>query len=408
MMERQENILRTPQGDVEYPGLVPPEVESPDVALKRPASVSGREPDSSFDDAPERHATSRSVSHKLAPIQHTKSSPMSSRPTATRQWQTELPDGRARQIASRSRPGQRQNQSYLGTALWETRNRSTVAHDGASSSSSSSESESEDEPTRPPPRTLKTGYRPQGKGVEQKQDRKNRFGRFNVGNDNYHTKGKVKKDGRLAISVQETANTGYLAKALGSAVHKLVNPDEPRGHDLSQKASHESLTSDDTLDISPMPRLNIVIMVIGSRGDIQPFLKVGRVLKEQYGHRVRIATHPAFRDFVQKDSGLEFFSVGGDPSELMAFMVKNPGLIPNIESVKAGDIGKRRAAMAEMFDGFWRACINATDDEKNSHNLKMMGTHHPFVADAIIANPPSFAHVHCAEALGIPLHMMFT
>jgi hypothetical protein len=31
-----------------------------------------------------------------------------------------------------------------------------------------------------------------------------------------------------------------------------------------------------------------------------------------------------------------------------------------------------------------------------------------FVADAIIANPPSFAHVHIAEKLGIPLHMMFT
>jgi hypothetical protein len=32
----------------------------------------------------------------------------------------------------------------------------------------------------------------------------------------------------------------------------------------------------------------------------------------------------------------------------------------------------------------------------------------PFVADAIIANPPSFGHVHCAEKLGIPLHIMFT
>jgi hypothetical protein len=32
----------------------------------------------------------------------------------------------------------------------------------------------------------------------------------------------------------------------------------------------------------------------------------------------------------------------------------------------------------------------------------------PFVADAIIANPPSFGHIHCAEKLGIPIHMMFT
>jgi hypothetical protein len=30
----------------------------------------------------------------------------------------------------------------------------------------------------------------------------------------------------------------------------------------------------------------------------------------------------------------------------------------------------------------------------------MMGDKYPFVADAIIANPPSFAHFHCAEKLG--------
>ena len=149
-------------------------------------------------------------------------------------------------------------------------------------------------------------------------------------------------------------------------------------------------------------------MVIGSRGDIQPFLKIGKVLKEEHGHRVRIATHPAFKSFVEKDSGLEFFSVGGDPAELMAFMVKNPGLIPSMQTVKEGEIGRRRRAMFEMFEGFWRACINATDSEPDPKNLSMMGASRPFVADAIIANPPSFAHVHCAERLGIPLHQIFT
>lgn len=49
-----------------------------------------------------------------------------------------------------------------------------------------------------------------------------------------------------------------------------------------------------------------------------------------------------------------------DPAELMAFMVKNPGLIPSVSTVKAGEIGRRRDAMFEMFQGFWRACINAT------------------------------------------------
>lgn len=136
-------------------------------------------------------------------------------------------------------------------------------------------------------------------------------------------------------------------------------------------------------------------------------MKIGKSLKE-YGHRVRIATHPAFKDFVEKDSGLEFFSVGGDPAELMAFMVKNPGMIPTMDTLKKGEVGRRRAEMARMFEGFWRSCINATDDEKDIRNLIMMGENSPFVADAIIANPPSFAHIHCAERLGIPLHLMFT
>jgi UDP:flavonoid glycosyltransferase YjiC (YdhE family) len=241
---------------------------------------------------------------------------------------------------------------------------------------------------------------------DEEHDHHHHYRRFKVGNDNYRTKGKVsKRDGRLNISLKDTSNTGYLAKALGMAVKKVVPIGDKSDRDEDGKV-------DNMPNVGPRriscPRLNIVVMVIGSRGDVQPFLKIGKVLKEQYGHRVRIATHPAFRELVEKDVGLEFFSVGGDPSELMAFMVKNPGMIPSIESVKAGEIGRRREQMAEMFEGFWRACTRATDDETDIQNVKMMGDKDPFVADAIIANPPSFAHIHCAEALGVPVHAMFT
>ncbi len=256
-----------------------------------------------------------------------------------------------------------------------------------------------------------------------------RFSKFSVGNDQYKSKGKVsKRDGRLNISVNETANSGYLAKALGATLHRHLgsgqkhgDEDERNDQPLSPLRENDdqvrpgvsrvgtaSTLAASVYETIPRPTLNIVIMVIGSRGDIQPFLKIGKLLKEQHGHRVRIATHPAFKEFVECDSALEFFSVGGDPAELMAFMVKNPGLVPSVSTVRAGEIGKRRESMFEMFQGFWRACINATDDEKDMENVKMMGDKHPFVADAIIANPPSFAHVHCAERLGIPLHLMFT
>ena len=243
------------------------------------------------------------------------------------------------------------------------------------------------------------------------------YSRFAIGNDWFRTKGRVsRRDGRLKISINETANSGYLAKALGQSIRNHLDipvrdkgkKDRPqskkkREEKLDEKKSHES----SAYERLPRPHLNIVIMVIGSRGDIQPFLKIGKILKQEYGHRVRIASHPTFRDFVQ-DADLEFFSVGGDPSELMAFMVKNPGLIPNMQTVREGEISRRRASMAEMFEGFWRACINTSDNENDKENLKLMGEKEPFIADAIIANPPSMAHVHIAEKLGIPLHMTFT
>ncbi|KAF4992468.1 hypothetical protein FGRMN_7139 [Fusarium graminum] len=142
-------------------------------------------------------------------------------------------------------------------------------------------------------------------------------------------------------------------------------------------------------------RLNIVIQVVGSRGDVQPFVALGTELR-RHGHRVRLATHGQFDRFV-RDSDLEFFSIGGDPAELMAYMVKNPGLFPSMKTLRGGEIQRKRKMVDEMLHNCWRSCIEP--DEL---------TGQPFVADAIIANPPSFAHIHCAQALGVPLHLMFT
>lgn len=161
--------------------------------------------------------------------------------------------------------------------------------------------------------------------------------------------------------------------------------------DPKSKYSPESSKSDRSWSI----RLNIVIQVVGSRGDVQPFLALGSEL-QKHGHRVRLATHDIFESFVL-ESGLEFFPIGGDPKELMAYMVKNPGLIPSMKSLREGDIKRKRDMIAQMLRGCWRSCVDA--DPKSQR---------PFVADAIIANPPSFAHIHCAQALGIPVHLMFT
>lgn len=249
---------------------------------------------------------------------------------------------------------------------------------GDSSSTFSSSSSSDDEPLQR--NRLQGEY--QGPGMTrlnqvQRHGRhragsKGQYGKFALGDKKKNQSiGKVRSDGRLAITVNEKVNSGYLAKALGLTLQHHLRPLH-KHHEAKVTASPEP-KSPITISTHGVPRMNIVIMVIGSRGDIQPFLKIGKILKEKHGHRVRIATHPAFKDFVQKDIGLEFFSVGGDPSELMAFMVKNPGLIPSLETVRAGEIGRRRESMFEMFQGFWRACINATDDEKDVANAKMMG-----------------------------------
>ncbi|KAK7757054.1 hypothetical protein SLS62_001072 [Diatrype stigma] len=171
---------------------------------------------------------------------------------------------------------------------------------------------------------------------------------------------------------------------------------------------------------TPPPKLNVVIQIVGSRGDVQPFIALGKVLKNTYGHRVRLATHPVFQKFVEEND-LEFFSIGGDPAELMAFMVKNPGLMPGFEAVKSGEVTKRRKGIEQIILGCWRSCIETGKGLGPAPSFSRMERDYaglmpdsydplnkPFVADAIIANPPSFAHIHVAEKLGVPLHLMFT
>ncbi|KAH8601371.1 hypothetical protein B0O99DRAFT_648725 [Bisporella sp. PMI_857] len=258
------------------------------------------------------------------------------------------------------------NTSALNEAIWKGADDDSSDLDSESSTSEEEEEEEEAEPRKKP---IHRSY-----------------SRFNVGNKDYKTKGRVsKRDGRLNISVNETSNCGYLAKALGADFLKNISGSTSE-EKLAKKSSVEMLIED-----IPRSKLNIVVMNM-----------------KECGHRVRIATHHVFKEFIEKDSSLEFFSVEGAPAELMAFMVKNPGIIPTMDTLKKGEVGRRRAQIAEMFNGFWRACINATDYEKDISNLKMLGVNASFVADAIIANPPSFAHVHCAERLGIPLHLMFT
>ena len=235
------------------------------------------------------------------------------------------------------------------------------------------------------------------------------YGDISCEQQGFGTSATVGDDGRVNIRIDQKSQkvSGMLAPSL-----RLLQEASQR-EPLSVPPSLAGLK-----DLPP-PRMSVVIQVVGSRGDVQPFIALGKVLKDKYGHRVRLATHPNFQDFVI-DNGLEFFSIGGDPAALMAFMVKNPGLMPGFDSLRAGEVGKRRKEVGEYLKGCWRSCFETGDGlgpEATNDTVEDYTTHRsgepsylstPFVADCIIANPPSFAHVHCAEKMGIPLHVMFT
>nr|GMC47754.1 sterol 3-beta-glucosyltransferase UGT80A2-like [Ipomoea batatas] len=149
--------------------------------------------------------------------------------------------------------------------------------------------------------------------------------------------------------------------------------------------------ANDGEDIQDLPPLQIVMLIVGTRGDVQPFVAIGKKLQE-YGHRVRLATHSNFKEFVL-DSGLEFYPLGGDPKVLAAYMVKNKGFLPSGTS----EIHIQRNQIKDIVFSLLPACTDP-DPESNA----------PFKVDAIIANPPAYGHTHVAMALKVPLHIFFT
>ncbi|CAF1359185.1 unnamed protein product [Rotaria sp. Silwood1] len=114
------------------------------------------------------------------------------------------------------------------------------------------------------------------------------------------------------------------------------------------------------------------------------------------GHRVRIATHETFRKFVRRN-GLKLFPLADDSAELMSFAMKNADMLPSKSSIAAGDVTKYRQVFTEILASTWRACT--VEDDKTGKSFRV---------ETIIANPPSYGHMHCAQKLQIPLHIMCT
>eukprot|EP01064_Diplonema_japonicum_P006544 TRINITY_DN14391_c0_g1_i1.p1 TRINITY_DN14391_c0_g1~~TRINITY_DN14391_c0_g1_i1.p1 ORF type:complete len:2164 (+),score=284.35 TRINITY_DN14391_c0_g1_i1:37-6528(+) len=131
------------------------------------------------------------------------------------------------------------------------------------------------------------------------------------------------------------------------------------------------------------PSLRVCMLVVGSRGDVQPFVAMARRMKQD-GHTVKIVTHPCFETFVTS-RGIEFGAIGGDPEALMKFMVEHPSMLTiHLEEVRA-----KRSMMTQVFQHAWTEAST-------------------WSSDVLISNPPVLVHAHIAEALHIPLQIFFT
>lgn len=70
-----------------------------------------------------------------------------------------------------------------------------------------------------------------------------------------------------------------------------------------------------------MPSKHIVCLTIGSRGDVQPYIALGRGLQKE-GHKVTIVTHEEYKEWVT-GFGIDHRTAGGDPGALMKLSVEN-------------------------------------------------------------------------------------
>lgn len=91
--------------------------------------------------------------------------------------------------------------------------------------------------------------------------------------------------------------------------------------DGNRSKMFKSTNSSSFLTFSPKTSLHFTALTIGSRGDVQPYIALAKGLMKE-GHKVRIATHAEFKDWIE-GHGIEFREVGGDPAELMRICVEN-------------------------------------------------------------------------------------
>ncbi|PNW80878.1 hypothetical protein CHLRE_07g333450v5 [Chlamydomonas reinhardtii] len=156
-----------------------------------------------------------------------------------------------------------------------------------------------------------------------------------------------------------------------------------------------------------VPRMRVVIMVAGTRGDVQPAVALGLALQRAGGHCVRLATHEPYRGLVT-GAGLEFFPLAGDPRGMMALTVKHKGMLFG----DLRDLAWLRGQYRDIMDSCWEAATSAPSPEGSNTSSASTtvggGLGVPYKPDLVVATAITYGAVHVAEALGVPLHVIST
>ncbi len=123
-----------------------------------------------------------------------------------------------------------------------------------------------------------------------------------------------------------------------------------------------------------------VMITSGTRGDVQPFVALGKALKEN-GHRVAIATHAEFKSWIE-GHGLEYLSLHGDVRAILA----NPHVRQHMRHPNPFTIRKHLdGAIRELFTGMLKDSLVACQG-----------------ADLVIYNHSTTPAALAAEKLGLP------
>ncbi|CAI4046323.1 sterol 3-beta-glucosyltransferase SKDI_12G2250 [Saccharomyces kudriavzevii IFO 1802] len=196
---------------------------------------------------------------------------------------------------------------------------------------------------------------------------------------------------KLLDSIYASSGEGsnLSSTSIGDVQH---NPDSAKLKLFEDKINAEGFEVPLMIDENPHYKTSITpnksykfgLLTIGSRGDVQPYIALGKGLIKE-GHQVVIITHSEFRGFVESH-GIQFEEIAGNPVELMSLMVENESM--NVKMLREAS-SKFRGWIDALLQTSWEVC-----------NRRKF--------DILIESPSAMVGIHITEALQIPYFRAFT